>query len=60
MLPFAALLPLGTAAWGIGLVKRIGKAEEKEELFSVLSKSFHIYVLFGLTLTAGLVLGFFR
>lgn len=58
-LPFTALLPLGTAAWGIGLVKRMGKAENHETLFAILAESFKIYVLFGLALTAGLILDSF-
>jgi 1,4-dihydroxy-2-naphthoate octaprenyltransferase len=56
ILPFAALLPLGTTAWGIGLVKGVEKAENHETLFAILVASFKIYVFFGLALTAGLIL----
>lgn len=57
MLPFAALLPVGTAVWAWGLVKGVGKAEHRETLFAILTKSFKIYIFFGLALTAGLILG---
>jgi len=55
-LPLAALLPLGTAAWGIGLIIKIQRAEEQEEIFSNLSQSFVLYVVFGMLLAVGLVL----
>jgi len=56
-LPFAALLPLGTAAWGIGLAIKITKAEDQERTFSILSQSFVLYVVFGLLLIIGLIIG---
>ncbi len=56
-LPFAALLPLGTAVWGIGLAIKITKAEEQERIFSILFQSFALYVVFGLLLILGLIIG---
>jgi 1,4-dihydroxy-2-naphthoate octaprenyltransferase len=55
-LPFAALLPLGTAAWAAGLLKRIQQAENQEMIFSTLAGSFLLHLVFGLLLAAGLVL----
>lgn len=55
-LPLAALLPLATAAWGIGLAIKINREEEQEKIFTVLSKSFLLYVVFGMLLALGLVL----
>lgn len=55
-LPFAALLPLGTTVWGIGLAVKITHAEEQERIFSILFNSFALYVVFGLLLVTGLIL----
>ena len=52
----SALLPLGSAAWAIGLAIKITNAEEPERIFSILSKSFALYVVFGLLLVTGLIL----
>lgn len=56
LLPFAALLPLGTAAWAAGLLKKIKHADNEEMVFSALAGSFLHHVVFGLLLTTGLVL----
>lgn len=56
LLPFVALLPLGTAAWTAGLLKKIKHAENQEMIFSALAGSFLLHLVFGLLLAAGLVL----
>ncbi len=55
-LPFAALLPLGTAAWVLAPLRKLKESREERALLSVLKQAFAIYIAFGLTLAAGLVL----
>jgi 1,4-dihydroxy-2-naphthoate octaprenyltransferase len=56
LLPFAALLPWSTMVWSAGLAVTVTKADEPKKIFSNLSKSFVLYVLFGLLLIMGLIL----
>jgi len=59
MLPYAALLPLGTLVWAKDIHKKINAAFDDEGLYSVLTATFKVSVVFGLLLTAGLVLSSF-
>jgi 1,4-dihydroxy-2-naphthoate octaprenyltransferase len=55
ILPFSALLPLGTAAWALAPVRKLQEDLSRETLLKVLKQAFGIYIVFGLTLAAGLI-----
>ena len=59
ILPYAALLPLGTLVWAKDIHKKINAANNDDCLYSVLTATFKVSVVFGLLLTAGLVLSSF-